>query len=983
MAGSENKKLQANVDLVRQATKAYSDFSNQVPENIAQAKALLDVTVQLNKQLKASTGLKAFTDEQKKVKASIQQTAEATKQSIDIQKKEEQLKREKIRTAQAEEKQLKKVATAAEKANSAYSKASTRLNDLRKKAKDTALQFGLNSKEFRRTAAEVNKLDGQLKKIDGRLGQSQRFVGQYGKALGGLKSTMMSLAGALGFVGGIQLATKAFKDGIRTARNYEKANAELAGVLGKQRKDLVKLQKESKRLGSTTAFTASEVTALQIELARLGKSEEDIISSTEGIIDATVALGSETAETAALVGATLNAFNLGAEKSSQVADVLTLSTQRSALSFEKLNTALPVVGGAAAAAGVKLETVVAQLGQAADRGIDASTAATSLRNIYIELAAKGLTLEESLAKINGSQNKLTTANELFGKRAAVTALALAETTTKTDELATALENAGGTAKKVAEEQLNTLDGSLRLLSSAYEGLVLEIFKTDGAIKLVDGLSAAISNLVRSFKTIDELSKETSDSIVGAIKAAGGSAEDQLKRLDNSIAIASESLATLEEQRAALMETRATGAGLVDPQEIATLAAEINKQKKILEEFNQFRAALNEQAAIERIDLTGETTEELIRWEGLYTNSFAALSEDQIRRLKAIEIELKKRNNLVEQGTNAVEAASQKQATELQSLSELQKTLSKDAADSVVKDWDFISGEAIKNGQEINMSVRTSQQIFEDAERAKTDIAREESQKRKELNDALTEAGFESAGILADQFFANGQMRRDQETQSQIDAMNLRLENDTLDAEQRELIQAQIAAKEKKLKTDQAKADKKAAIIQSITNTALSIGKTAATLGFPLAIPFIAFAAATGLAQQIAIASQPLPKFDKGTKSAPGGGFWAGEKRTEFMKHKGVVSMVDRPTIFGDDYKGAEIIGGNESARIIDQMTRQQVIEGVASNNKGIEGKMIQLAFDKAIQGQTQILANELRKNRPVKQDSRDWRSDKSYNKFRE
>jgi hypothetical protein len=65
---------------------------------------------------------------------------------------------------------------------------------------------------------------------------------------------------------------------------------------------------------------------------------------------------------------------------------------------------LPIVAGAAGAVGVSLEKLVAQLGQAADRGVDASSMATGLRNIYIQLKDKGLTYNEAMKKINQSQN---------------------------------------------------------------------------------------------------------------------------------------------------------------------------------------------------------------------------------------------------------------------------------------------------------------------------------------------------------------------------------------------------------------------------------------------------------------------------------------------------------------------------------------------------------------------------------------------------
>jgi hypothetical protein len=81
---------------------------------------------------------------------------------------------------------------------------------------------------------------------------------------------------------------------------------------------------------------------------------------------------------------------------------------------------------------------------------------------------------------------------------------------------------------------------------------------------------------------------------------------------------------------------------------------------------------------------------------------------------------------------------------------------------------------------------------------------------------------------------------------------------------------ELEKKKAELQTRRAKFEKANSIIQTITNTAMSIIKTGAELGFPAAIPFIALAAATGAIQLATIIAQPIPKYAKGTKSHKGG-----------------------------------------------------------------------------------------------------------------
>ncbi|MEG1738679.1 MAG: hypothetical protein RR137_08960 [Odoribacter sp.] len=78
----------------------------------------------------------------------------------------------------------------------------------------------------------------------------------------------------------------------------------------------------------------------------------------------------------------------------------------------------------------------------------------------------------------------------------------------------------------------------------------------------------------------------------------------------------------------------------------------------------------------------------------------------------------------------------------------------------------------------------------------------------------------------------------------------------------------LEKKKKKLQTEQAKADKAAALIRVAINTA--VGVTAAwsdPLTAPVLVPFII---ASGVIQAAIIAAQPIPKYAKGTGDHPGG-----------------------------------------------------------------------------------------------------------------
>lgn len=98
--------------------------------------------------------------------------------------------------------------------------------------------------------------------------------------------------------------------------------------------------------------------------------------------------------------------------------------------------------------------------------------------------------------------------------------------------------------------------------------------------------------------------------------------------------------------------------------------------------------------------------------------------------------------------------------------------------------------------------------------------------------------------------------------------------------------AEIERKEKEAKKKAFEENKKIQLAQVFINTAASAIKTASELGYPAAIPFVALAIAAGGLQALAIEKQQYPGFAKGTKYAPKGWAWVGEKGPELVSLKG-------------------------------------------------------------------------------------------------
>lgn len=448
-----------------------------------------------------------FNKSVKETRTVIDNLTKAEAKELQLQKELSKLKNDKVYQKQAKEiERLRQEKNAINKAtrdevkaerevNQEYKKQSRLLNDLRNQYKNLAVAGKANTKQAKDLLAQIKPLDKKLKDVDATVGQSQRNVGNYASAF-------RNLASSIGLTLGVAGVFRVLRGSVGIVRDFEKQSATLAGVLGKTREEIKGLDEDAKRLGATTEFTATQVGSLQEAYARLGFSQQQILDTTEATLRGATAFQSELGETAELVGSTLNQFGLDASESAKVVDVLARSTQISALNFKQLQTSLPIVGKTAQVAGLSLERTAGLLGVLANNGIDASTASTGLRNVFLDLAKKGISYDDALSQINNSQDKLALATELFGKRGATVAITLAQNIESADKFNDSLLNAGGTAEQLAKTQLNTLDGALKLLNSAWEGYILQLNDaTNGGNTLTKGIRFLSENLETILDTV--------------------------------------------------------------------------------------------------------------------------------------------------------------------------------------------------------------------------------------------------------------------------------------------------------------------------------------------------------------------------------------------------------------------------------------------------------------------------------------------------
>lgn len=305
---------------------------------------------------------------------------------------------------------------------------------------------------------------------------------------------------------------------VKTFAGFEQELAKVQAISGATSSQMKELRQSAEDLGATTRFAASEVAGLQLNLSKLGFDTSEILKSTGAILDLAIATGEDLAQSATVAASTIRGFGLDASEAGRVADVMAASFSSSALDLNKFQTAMATVAPVAATAGRSIEDVTGMLSVLVNAGIDASTAGTGLRNIFLDTAKMGITVEQAFEKIRSSSNKNATAMDLFGKRGATVATVLAENADAAADFTKQYLAAEGSAKRMANIMDNTLEGSFIRLKSAMESAAIAI--GEELAPLMRSLADRAAALVSRFKDLEPGTRRIIV-VVGALAAAIG------------------------------------------------------------------------------------------------------------------------------------------------------------------------------------------------------------------------------------------------------------------------------------------------------------------------------------------------------------------------------------------------------------------------------------------------------------------------------
>lgn len=399
---------------------------------------------------------------------------------------------------------------------------------------------------------ELHDLNTQLEPV--KSGSILGRVGNLGGMLGGGKMTgilqafggsmLPAVGGIASLTGAVTALGAAMRSNIETARNFEKSMSMLSSLTGKTGEDLERLKEYAIELGSTTTLSASQVAdafrLIGSQQPQLLESSEALKSVTKNAITLSEAAGIELATAAQTLSTSINQMGGDSSNAERFINVLAAASQKGAGDIAWLGEAITKSGTTAKMVGTSYEQLVANLEQLAQAGFDASTAGTALRSIIVNLEKQSddnlkpsvVGLTEAFANLEKKHLSVGEMANLVGKMFGAQAAVLAENAAKARELEEAITGTS-TAEDQARTNTDNLEGSLKSLSSAWEGFNLHLNSSNGFLRdCVDWMTKMVQQM-DAFVQSGELSKSSSqywiDSLIN-IKDAAHNAFIELQKM---------------------------------------------------------------------------------------------------------------------------------------------------------------------------------------------------------------------------------------------------------------------------------------------------------------------------------------------------------------------------------------------------------------------------------------------------------------------
>jgi hypothetical protein len=780
------------------------------------------------------------------------------------------------------------------------------------------------------------------------------------------KSAGKSIAAA--FSGGE--VKKALADNNKSFEQLTTKGKTLTGQLRSLKNELTQLEASGK--GGTEQFRQ-----LTLEAARL----EDQIGDTRARV---ANLASDTFKFDAAVQAT-QGLAAGFEIAQGAAALFGSENEDLQKALLKVQAATAIANGVQQVANLlleesKIKTLVLTNAQAAYATV-VGTSTGALKAFRIVLAASGIgLLVVGLIALVENFDKVKRAleNSIPGFKEVSNAIGGVVDTIKewvgasgeADRAATAFESASKKQLAASDAAIERIERQIDIEKSAGRSTVALEIQREQAV--INANRAIIADYTKKAGTLSQLSeeekakaKEVQQSAVNAVldasakitvirneaeREASEKAQEEAKKRAEAAKKSAEDVAKARENLAKL--------------ETDALQAQLDEREKILSESNAKIQEL-EKAFLESRFAAGSAEEKKLQDAILAIKEQATKSIAEIDK-KAIDDKAAKEKEAAEKAQQEAEKAAEERSKLV--------IAGIDAQINALKTLEIAEGSSLE--RRIQLIELDSQKRLELAKdnaseikliNAETEQAIREE--RKKSRDEAIDQAFEIASASADalgsilkfqsQLTENRIAEIQSSSEKELEAINSSLESEVVKANKREALEKRTQSKIAAEKQKQARQEKALNIFRATIDTAASIVKTGAQLGYPAALPFQILAGIVGAANIAAIAAQPLPKFKKGGmvggRSHEAGGTLIEAERGEYVVNKNSV-MRNRRELDAINTSSAAF------KRLIDERYVRPAILNYAMNNKRdgitVNASLNSKAMEKELKGLRKDMRNK-------------------------
>lgn len=368
--------------------------------------------------------------------------------------------------------------------------------------------------------------------FDRSINKTRKQVSDFKKVTESVGGSIVSMTKGFATLGGISFA---LMDVTKKSMEFEKSLSGLRSLTGLGAKDMEYFKNAAIDLGSTSTQTASQV----VEAYKLiGSQQPELLKNREALNEVTKqaiilaeAAGMDVPSAAKALSGSINQMGESANVAGEYINILAAASQSGSADIQYLSKAIEKSGGAANSVGIKYNELVAAIETIAPKITEASEAGTNLRNIFLILEGSSdnnlrpsvVGLSKALDNLASKNLDATQMTKMFGRESVTAALALVNAK---DQYKGYIDAITGTNTALEQQRINNanLEGSLNAVSSAWEGFILTMNKSNGFLSTAaQGVASLIQNLTDLAKTQDEIQEkiigDKANKIVDKIKGA--------------------------------------------------------------------------------------------------------------------------------------------------------------------------------------------------------------------------------------------------------------------------------------------------------------------------------------------------------------------------------------------------------------------------------------------------------------------------------